>query len=53
MLTVKEKKFVALREQEEEKYSVVDEEEAEGTDKLPKAKLVSLMSGISETAGER
>lgn len=42
MLTVKEKKFVQLREEEEEKYNVVDEEEAEGTDKLPKAKLVSL-----------
>ncbi|MDE5756838.1 MAG: MFS transporter [Clostridia bacterium] len=42
MLTVKENKFVKLREQEEEKYNVVDEEEAEGTDKLPKAKLVSL-----------
>jgi len=41
-LTVKEKKFVALREEEEEKYQVVDEEESEGTDKLPKAKLVSL-----------
>lgn len=42
MLSVKEKKFVQLREEEEEKYNVVDEEEAEGTDKLPKAKLVSL-----------
>lgn len=42
MLTVKEKKFVELREAEEEKYQVVDEEESEGTDKLPKTKLVSL-----------
>lgn len=42
MLTVKEKKFVALREEEEEKYNVVDEEEIEGTDKLPKAKMISL-----------
>lgn len=42
MLTVKEKKFVKLRVEEEEKYRVVDEEELEGNDKLPKAKLVSL-----------
>lgn len=42
MLTVKENKFVELRKAEEEKYQVVDEEEAEGTDKLPKEKLVSL-----------
>ena len=42
MLTVQDKKFVKLREEEEEKYQVVDEEEAEGSDKLPKAKLVSL-----------
>jgi MFS family permease len=42
MLTVKEKKFVQLRAEEEEKYNVVDEEEVEGNEKLPKAKVVSL-----------
>lgn len=42
MFTVKEKKFVALRMEEEEKYQVVDEEEIEGNEKLPKAKVISL-----------
>lgn len=42
MLSVKEKKFVQLRVQEEEKFHVVDEEETEGSEKLPKAKLLSL-----------
>ncbi|MDE6188933.1 MAG: MFS transporter [Clostridia bacterium] len=43
MLTVKEKKFVELRMEEEAKYEVVDEEELEGNEKLPKAKLISLL----------
>ncbi|MDE5549704.1 MAG: MFS transporter, partial [Clostridia bacterium] len=42
MFTVKEKKFVELRMAEEEKYNVVDEEEVEGNEKLPKAKVISL-----------
>ena len=42
MLTVKEKKFVQMRMEEEEKYNVVDEEEIEGDQKLPKAKVLSL-----------
>lgn len=42
MFTVKEKKFVEMRMAEEEKYQVVDEEELEGNEKLPKAKVISL-----------
>ena len=42
MFTVKEKKFVEMRLAEEEKYQVVDEEELEGNEKLPKAKVISL-----------
>ncbi len=42
MFTVKEKKFVDKRMEEEEKYQVVDEEELEGEAKLPKAKIISL-----------
>ena len=43
MLTVKEKKFVEMRMEEEAKFEVVDEEELEGSEKLPKAKLISLL----------
>ncbi|MBD5100447.1 MAG: SLC45 family MFS transporter [Clostridiales bacterium] len=42
MFTVKEKKFVEMRMAEEEKYQVIDEEELEGNEKLPKAKVISL-----------
>ena len=43
MLTVKERKFVAMREEEEKVCNVVDEEEVEGTEKLSKGKVVSLV----------
>lgn len=43
MLTVKENKYVELRKAEEEKFNVVDEEEIEGTEKLSKGKVVSLV----------
>ena len=43
MFTVKERKYVAMREEEEEKCHVVDEEEIEGTEKLSKGKVVSLV----------
>lgn len=42
MFTVKEKKFVDKRMEEEKKYGVVDEEEIEGGEKLPKEKIISL-----------
>ena len=46
LIFVKEKKFVALREQEEIEHNVVDEEEEEakhGMTKLPKDKFISLL----------
>lgn len=42
-LTVKEDRYVELRKKEEEKFNVVDEEEIEGTQKLSKGKVVSLV----------
>lgn len=43
LLTVNEKKLVRIRMEDEEKYHVVDEEEASGNARLPKAKMVSLI----------
>lgn len=43
LCTVREKKFVAEREQEEKKWNIVDEEEVATYSRLPKAKVISLV----------
>lgn len=46
LLLVKERKFIGLRAEEEQKYNIIDEEEEEekhGMQKLPKEKFISLL----------